>query len=90
MDRIKRIEHMEQLMNKTKALLKKAEDGQQALEEAHALIQQLDEYYSSPQWMADYQADEQGLLPKELKRGVLSEDGVYNLLFLYKQLTENH
>ena len=25
-------------------------------------------------------ADEAGLLPKDLKRGVLSEDGIYNLL----------
>ena len=30
--------------------------------------------------MQDYQMDERGELPKGLKRGVLSEDGVYHLL----------
>jgi hypothetical protein len=30
--------------------------------------------------MADYQADEKGELPSDLKRGVLSEDGLWNLL----------
>ncbi|MBR6748543.1 MAG: DUF4298 domain-containing protein [Clostridia bacterium] len=37
-------------------------------------------YYDGGQWMADYACDEQGMLPRDLKRGVLSEDGVYNLL----------
>lgn len=39
---------------------------------------QLENYYHSPLWLEDYQADSGGLLPKELKRGVLSEDGLYN------------
>lgn len=37
-------------------------------------------YYESPLWLSDYGLDEQGLLPAGLKRGVLSEDGVYNFL----------
>lgn len=37
-------------------------------------------YYEGGQWLADYQLDEQGMLPKNLKRGVLSQDGVYNFL----------
>lgn len=32
------------------------------------------------QWLEDYELDSAGLLPKELKRGVLSQDGLYNLL----------
>ena len=40
----------------------------------------LEEYYESKQWLADYELDEKGLLPKDLKRGVLSEDGLYNFL----------
>ena len=31
------------------------------------------------EWKKDFEDDEKGLLPKELKRGVLSEDGIYNL-----------
>jgi len=34
----------------------------------------------SGQWKNDFEADEKGLLPQELKKGVLSEDGLYNLL----------
>lgn len=40
----------------------------------------LTEYYESGLWLKDYELDEKGLLPKELKRGVLSQDGLYNLL----------
>lgn len=37
-------------------------------------------YYDGGQWLKDYQADEQGMFPKELKRGILSQDGFYNFL----------
>ena len=43
-------------------------------------LKALSEYYSSDAWKRDYAADEAGLLPKDLKRGVLSEDGIYALL----------
>ena len=43
-------------------------------------IEILIHYYESEQWKNDYSADERGELPADLKRGVLSEDGVYNLL----------
>ena len=40
----------------------------------HALIR----YYEGGQWLRDYELDEQGLLPPGLKRGVLSQDGLYD------------
>jgi len=49
------------------------------------MLQELTKYYENGQWMDDYEADEAGLLPQNLKRGVLSEDGVYNLLFDIEQ-----
>ena len=52
---------------------------------AGIMLQELTDYYENGQWMADYKADEAGLLPQDLKRGVLSEDGVYNLLFEIEQ-----
>ena len=36
--------------------------------------------YLDGEWKADYEADEQGLIPKCMKRGVLSQDGLYNLV----------
>ena len=38
-------------------------------------------YMESGLWLSDYMADERGELPRDLKRGVLSEDGLYNLLW---------
>ena len=37
-------------------------------------------YMDGGQWQKDYEADEAGLLPRDMKRGVLSEDGLYDLL----------
>ena len=44
----------------------------------------LEEYYTSGEWRADYEADEAGLFPADLKRGVLSQDGVFDLLALLR------
>lgn len=44
------------------------------------LLRSLTRYYESGQWLQDYELDEQGLFPRELKRGVLSQDAVYDLL----------
>ena len=38
------------------------------------------DYYENGQWLRDYRLDEQGLLPSDLKRGILSEDGFYSYL----------
>ena len=43
-------------------------------------LQVLTDYYENGLWLQDYELDEQGLLPKDLKRGVLSQDAVYDLL----------
>ena len=47
----------------------------------------LEAYYTTT-WLSDFEADEAGLLPPDLKRGVLSEDGIYNLLEEYKRVEE--
>ena len=49
-------------------------------EETRMKISLLDEYYTSGEWQEDYEADEAGLLPADLKRGVLSQDGLYDFL----------
>ena len=66
-EQIKRITYYENIMQK-------AANG------SRELLRQLSDYYGSPAWKRDYAADEAGLFPKELKRGVLSEDGIYDLL----------
>ena len=49
-------------------------------EAAQEDIAALNDYYGSEEWKQDYADDEAGLLPADLKRGVLSEDGIWNLL----------
>lgn len=48
-----------------------------------ALLGELIAYYESGQWLQDYTLDEQGCFPADLKRGVLSQDGVYDFLEMY-------
>ena len=43
-------------------------------------LMKLIDYYEHGQWLRDYESDERGELPAGLKRGVLSQDAVYNLL----------
>lgn len=44
------------------------------------LLAELTAYYEDGQWLRDYELDEQGLLPRDLKRGVLAQDTVYDFL----------
>ena len=56
---------------------------QQALsqyQKAAADIERLEGYYTSKQWLEDFCSDEAGELPQELPRGILAEDGIYDLL----------
>ena len=56
--------------------------------ELQETIGKLEAYYESPLWKADFAADEEGRFPVGMKRGVLSEDGVYDLLEEYAELDE--
>ncbi len=58
------------------------------LKDLTSALSTLEAYYTSPAWRTDFEADEAGLLPPDLKRGVLSEDGIYNLLEEYKRVEE--
>jgi hypothetical protein len=40
----------------------------------------LDAYYASGEWREDYEADERGKFLPDLKRGVLSQVALYDLL----------
>ena len=80
MNQIERIQHMEKLLD----FIIEARKEQYAIQEKSARIQEairiLAEYYGSDDWKRDFADDEAGLLPKDLKRGVLSEDSIWNIL----------
>ena len=50
-------------------------------------IKKLETYYTSQQWKDDYAMDEAGIVPEKLKRGVLSQDGIWNMMERNKELT---
>lgn len=86
MTQIQRIAQMEEYLNQSAAAV---EALSRALEDYLAIqpqLQALSDYYGSSQWYADRDDDEAGRLPTELRRGVLSEDGAYNVLMDHQQL----
>ena len=85
---IKRINEMESILDEALRRMDNAEEAPQDLLEYQAEIKKLDEYYSGQDWKDDFALDEDGLLPKDLKRGVLSEDGIYDALERNKEVME--
>lgn len=83
---IARIRTMEQRMNRAAAAVKRLSVALDKWESAQEDITALDEYYGSDLWRQDFADDEAGLLPADLKRGVLSEDGLWNLLVDVREL----
>ena len=77
---VARVRAMEELFDRALELVKKEKRTAREEKELEAAVGSLREYYESPDWRADFEADEAGKFPKDLKRGVLSEDGIYNLL----------
>ena len=76
MNQIERIQHMEKLLDFI-IEARKEQNKSARIQEATRILA---EYYGSDEWKQDFADDEAGLLPKDLKRGVLSEDGIWNVL----------
>ena len=88
MTRIERITNMESLFDKSEEVVKRLEAALKDFAALQPDIAELEAYYTSPQWRKDFEADEAGKLPQDLKRGVLSEDGIYDLLSDYQCLKD--
>ena len=80
MTQIERITSMEQLLDECTAELAEFCTNLDKLEATLQKLRKLSAYYSSPEWMSDYDDSNSGKLPKNLKCGVLSEDAVFDLL----------
>lgn len=79
-EQIQRIRKMERHLNRASAAIKKLSDALNKYEKAQKDIAELNQYYGSDEWKQDFSDDEAGRLPQDLKRGVLSEDGIWNVL----------
>lgn len=79
---------MERRLNRALAAVKRLSTALDKWQEVEADITALNEYYGSDVWKLDLADDEAGRLPADLKRGVLSEDGIWNLLTDCKEVNE--
>ena len=86
MEQIERIRDMESCLDASEKAIRELSEVLSAYEEAQLQYRKLSDYYGSDQWMQDYADDEAGKLPRDLKRGVLSEDGVYDLITENREL----
>ena len=88
MQQIERISKMEFRMDRISAIVMELS----AVLDKYAAVQDdiaaLSEYYGSDEWKQDFADDEAGILPSDLKRSVLSEDGLWNLLSDNRELME--
>lgn len=87
MEQIERIQHFEMLLDRVTPVLGNLEEALDAFDGIQEDVQELSAYYEGEAWREDFEADEAGKLPRDLKRGVLSEDGVYDVLSAHYALT---
>jgi len=77
---LRRIARYESLLDEASSAVAAYADALARYEAAQAAIGKLERYYTGRLWKKDFADDEAGRLPRGLKRGVLSEDAVYDLL----------
>ena len=87
---IERIKEMEEILDRASKVMDELESKIAELESIQSDIQKLEKYYTGKKWKSDLKLDEEGRLPPDLKRGVLSEDGIDNLLERNKALVGGH
>ena len=80
MKQIGRIQTMEQHLDRVSQAVIRLSAALDDYAEAQTALRELSAYYDSEDWKRDFADDEQGRLPQDLKRGVLSEDGIWNVL----------
>ena len=86
MKQIERIEKMERYFDESQQAIRALSCALERYESVQAELKKLSDYYGSTLWMKDFEDDEAGKLPNDLKRGVLSEDGVFDLLTEHRDL----
>ena len=80
MEQIDRIRQMERHLDRASQIVMQLSAALDQYAAAQESLKALEAYYESDEWKQDFAADEAGLLPENLKRGVLSEDAVWNVL----------
>ncbi len=87
---LRRIAYYEGLLDRLLYANTDSEITEDELSSMRAEANELSEYYGSREWKSDFADDEAGMLPPDLKRGVLSEDGIYNALEDFEEFSIQH
>lgn len=77
---MERIRRMETAMDAVQNALRCRGEAARKEPEIQGMLGLLEEYMDSGQWLADYELDEAGGFLPDLKRGVLAQDTLYDLL----------
>lgn len=88
MEQIERIQYYEEILDEANKVVTDLSKAIEQYEIVREKIIELEAYYGSDTWRRDYEDDEAGNLPADLKRGVLSQDAVYDLLTKYDIVSE--
>ena len=83
---VERIKEMEEALDRATEAVRQLARDLDCFETSQPAISKLAAYYGSEEWFEDRDADEDGELPTDLKRGVLGEDVPYDLLVEYRDL----
>ena len=77
---IDRVRNMEEDFNVVRDIMNEMDMAISRFESVQERIEHLSNYLENGQFLKDFEADERGELPKDMPRGVLSEDALYDLL----------
>ncbi|MBQ6578651.1 MAG: DUF4298 domain-containing protein [Bacteroidales bacterium] len=88
-DTVSRVKTMEKAFGLVSGAISKLQEDTDVIGKLKGTVSELDKYLSSGLWKKDFEADERGEIPIEVKRGVLSEDGLYNLLEEYGSIAKS-
>ena len=85
MNQLERIQTMESILDQSTKIIKQLNQLLDQFEDNQADMKKLIDYYESDLFLCDFNDDETGKIPA-IKKGVLSEDAVYNLLYTHREL----
>ena len=95
MNQIERVKHMSALLKESQDACDQLEKAISSLagaletyDKARESMETLSGYYDSEEWLKDFADDEAGLIPDDIDKGALSEDGIFNLLGERKEVEE--
>lgn len=88
MNQIERIEHFEKILGETSAAVDNLSDALEKYSAVQEKYFELMKYYGE-EWRQDCEDATAGKLPEDLKRSVLSQDAIYDLLMKNRTLQIN-